>query len=504
MPRIFAEYLSGRGIWAIAEGLTADGVPSPSGHDPARNRHRIGVAWSKGAVRAILLNPRYTGRQVWNKQRKEEILLDVEDVAAGHETKMRWNTKADWIWSQAVVHEPLVEDEVFRQVQELFAARGRTPAERKVRPASRPYALRGLMTCGLCGRKMESLWANERAHYRCRYPREYAASRALDHPKNVILREDVILPTLDRWLASLFDEEHRDATIDALAEHQVNPVEDARLEAARRRLQDCDHRLAKYRAGLEAGMDATLVAQWTAEVNLERRAAEIELQPAPAKTHRLTREEIATIVDSLRSAYALLRRADSASKAAVYQELGLRMTFRPSERLLLASVTPGIGISSCPRGDSHHIHMDCERGTRARMTVCWSSGGLCRLLAPGRRWGSGGPPGGGRLGRCDQGELPGAGAHGDLKLATHCGDVLLEDAQGDVAGAFDRGDPGLADSDALGKLSLGQPRAFAQRRQPSGQAQLVLDDGHAIGRAGGGQDLLLPRFHAHLLVLPFF
>ncbi|MBK5307781.1 MAG: recombinase family protein [Frankiaceae bacterium] len=351
VARIFAEYLRGQGIWAIAEGLTADGVPSPSGHDPARNRHRIGIAWSKGAVRAILLNPRYTGRQVWNKQRKEEILLDVEDVAAGHETKMRWNTKDDWIWSQGVVHQPLVEDEVFQQVQALFAARGRTPTERKNRPAVRPYALRGLMTCGLCGRKMESLWANERAHYRCRYPREYAASRALDHPKNVILREDLVLPTLDRWLASLFDEEHRDATIDAMAQHQANPVEDARVEAARRRIEDCNKRLAKYRAALEAGMDAALVAQWTAEVEFERRAAEIEQQPAPVPTHRLSRDEIAGIVDGLRSAYALLRRADSASKTAVYKELGLRLTFQPSQKLLLASVTPGIGISSCPRGD---------------------------------------------------------------------------------------------------------------------------------------------------------
>ncbi|MET8312041.1 recombinase family protein [Micromonospora sp. NPDC005173] len=27
---------------------------------------------------AILTNPRYTGRQVWNKQRTGEVLLDVE------------------------------------------------------------------------------------------------------------------------------------------------------------------------------------------------------------------------------------------------------------------------------------------------------------------------------------------------------------------------------------------------------------------------------------------
>jgi site-specific DNA recombinase len=45
--RIFAEYLSGRGLFAIAEALTRDRVPSPSAHDPARNRHREGRAWSK-------------------------------------------------------------------------------------------------------------------------------------------------------------------------------------------------------------------------------------------------------------------------------------------------------------------------------------------------------------------------------------------------------------------------------------------------------------------------
>jgi hypothetical protein len=39
----------------------------------------------------ILANPRYTGRQVWNKQRKDEVLIDVEDVALGHTTKMRRN-----------------------------------------------------------------------------------------------------------------------------------------------------------------------------------------------------------------------------------------------------------------------------------------------------------------------------------------------------------------------------------------------------------------------------
>ena len=60
VKRIFEEYITGSGIGAIAERLNREGVPSPSGHDPARNRHRASAngAWGKSAVRAILHNPR--------------------------------------------------------------------------------------------------------------------------------------------------------------------------------------------------------------------------------------------------------------------------------------------------------------------------------------------------------------------------------------------------------------------------------------------------------------
>jgi hypothetical protein len=78
-------------------------VTSPAAHDPERNRHRSRVARNKFAVRAILINPRYTGYQVWNKQRKDEVLIDVEDVALGHTTKLPWNDNGTWLWSDKVV-----------------------------------------------------------------------------------------------------------------------------------------------------------------------------------------------------------------------------------------------------------------------------------------------------------------------------------------------------------------------------------------------------------------
>jgi site-specific DNA recombinase len=155
VQRIFREYLSGRGIFAIAEGLTSEGVPSPSAYDPARNRHRCGVAWSKGAIRVILTNPRYTGRQVWNKQRKDEVLIDVNDVALGHVSKLRWNDKANWVWSAATVHDPLVDTEPFERAQQVLQAHGRGRSERTRMRTTHRYVLRGMLYCVLCERRIQ-------------------------------------------------------------------------------------------------------------------------------------------------------------------------------------------------------------------------------------------------------------------------------------------------------------------------------------------------------------
>ncbi|APU15308.1 recombinase family protein [Actinoalloteichus fjordicus] len=104
--RIFTEYVAGWGIFAIAEALTRDDIASPSAHNRSRNPHRSGIAWFKGAIRTILANSRYTGRQVWNKQRKDEALVDVDDVALGHVSKIRRNDPGKGL-VDTVVHEPL-------------------------------------------------------------------------------------------------------------------------------------------------------------------------------------------------------------------------------------------------------------------------------------------------------------------------------------------------------------------------------------------------------------
>ncbi|MBI1843821.1 MAG: recombinase family protein [Actinobacteria bacterium] len=163
MQRIFARFLDGDGLHRIATDLTRAGILSPSAHDPSRNSHRVGSrgAWAKSAVRAILANPRYTGHQVWNKQRRDEVLVDVEDVGLGHESKMRWNDKSQWVWSEQPVHEALVDIETFEAAQSQFGRTTRTA--RRTPSPGRHYLLSGIMRCGLCGRRMQAQWNHDKA-----------------------------------------------------------------------------------------------------------------------------------------------------------------------------------------------------------------------------------------------------------------------------------------------------------------------------------------------------
>jgi hypothetical protein len=110
-------------------------------------------AWAKSAVRAILRTPRYTGDQVWGHQRRDEVLLDVNDVA-GHVSRMRWNDPGRWIWSTQPTHQPLVDQATFRAVQARIATRP-PHSSRTRRATTRPYLLRGRLHCVLCQRRLQ-------------------------------------------------------------------------------------------------------------------------------------------------------------------------------------------------------------------------------------------------------------------------------------------------------------------------------------------------------------
>ena len=345
--RIFREYLAGRGLFAIAEALTRDRVPSPSQHDAARNPHRSGEGWAKSAVRAILRNPRYTGRQVWNKQRKDEILLDVNDVARGYETRMRWNDTRQWVWSETLAHEPLVSVGDFEAAQAIMADAGRArQASHETRQrVCHPYVLRGRLYCGFCYRRMQGQYSHGAAYYRCRYPKEYALASHVRHPGNVYLREAEVLPAIDKWLSVIFAPHRLAQTIREMQAAQppaatgpAEPDQDTRAIIA-----DCDARLARYQATLDAGADPQAVAEWTRQVKAERAAALARdaSQARSKPVRQLTEDDIDALITALGNLRDVIRDAGAAEKAAIYDQLDLKVTFKPGETKIRAQVTIG-------------------------------------------------------------------------------------------------------------------------------------------------------------------
>ncbi|MFI7453680.1 recombinase family protein [Nonomuraea sp. NPDC049714] len=347
---IFSEFLKGRGYLDIAEDLTLQGILSPSASDPGRNKHRDQLAWSKYAVRVILTNPRYTGHQVWNRQRKDEVLLDIENVALGTTTKQRWNTKDQWIWSEHPVHDAIVSVEEYQRVQEVLSKRAHGQFSHRPHPTRRPYAFRGVLFCGYCERRMQGNWNNHQAYYRCRFPAQYAIVNQLDHPKVVYLREAEILDEVDGWLGTEFGPKSLERTLAAMAEQAIDPNE-AALIGLRKRLSKCDRKLGQYRSALDAGGDPIEISSWINETKSERARLEGELKAVPA-AQRISVAEIRSMIEEVGDLVRLVADADPDDKAELYNQLGLKLTYYPEKQYVEARIKP----------EPPHVRAVCVRG----------------------------------------------------------------------------------------------------------------------------------------------
>lgn len=161
------------------------------------------------------------------------------------------------------------------------------------------------------------------------------------------LREDKVIPRLDAWLAKLFDPANLDSTCEALAiAGNVDDAAEARLEAARRQIADCGSRLANYRAALDAGADATIVAGWMADVQGERLRAEIDVRKA-VPGGQMTKEQVRTLVLALHDIASVLATADLKLKAEVYSELGVSVSYDHVHRIVRAEARP---VNRCANG----------------------------------------------------------------------------------------------------------------------------------------------------------
>jgi site-specific DNA recombinase len=164
---MFRQRLAGHSVASIARHLNERGIPCPSSADPDRNRHRTRSAWTLRTVAVILANPRYTGRQTWNRR------------ATGTEGPA--STPA---LSAKAAHPALITEQDFVDAQQVRAARPAGDGQ------TRRFALAGLIHCGVCDRRLDSHWNHGRPTYRCRHGHTSTQRTGQPRPKTLYLRED--------------------------------------------------------------------------------------------------------------------------------------------------------------------------------------------------------------------------------------------------------------------------------------------------------------------------
>lgn len=161
--RIFADYLSGRSLSAIATGLNKEAIPAPRD----RTQHGLKTGWSLGTIRSILHNSRYAGVQTFNERRWVKV----------PGTNKRRAIKKDASEVIRVVREDLriIDEQTWERTQErLQTIRATYTKNNEGKPKGRAhgamsfYPFSGLLVCGACKSQMVVRGGQaERRYYFC-------------------------------------------------------------------------------------------------------------------------------------------------------------------------------------------------------------------------------------------------------------------------------------------------------------------------------------------------
>jgi site-specific DNA recombinase len=149
--RIYAWYaIEGLSQRKIARRLNAEGVPAPA---TTRRQFRDGrrPRWGKSTVRRILLDPAYVG-ETWALR---------WEAQPGRNPRLR--DPSEWLRLPDGITPAIVERSLWLLAQE----RMRQNRGERTRNERRPYLLRGLIRCAVCGRRLWPDAEHGRRTYRC-------------------------------------------------------------------------------------------------------------------------------------------------------------------------------------------------------------------------------------------------------------------------------------------------------------------------------------------------
>ncbi len=324
----------GWGCKAIADHLNRPGgPPSPNHVDTSRN---VRGDWAKSSLRAILKNPTYTGRIVWNRL----------DFAAQREAggTARLRPQEEWVIAD-VEHEALISDELFAAAQAGFEKRSRkTSGPRNGRS---PYLLAGMVSCA-SGHQPLAMYGRRRkdhVYMTCDYGRAYgneAADQIDGHGRWLYLREDNLLPLIETFFAErIFGPMRIDKLEQQLRTHErsTRHTEDGSRTRITKELASLDDRIGKLIDALENGLDAEQIRRRLATLQKAKEKAEIELRtltPTPADLDSPGAIELLSRVPDLSQA---MRCGTPEMKRQLFEAFGLQITYdRARNHISIAAV----------------------------------------------------------------------------------------------------------------------------------------------------------------------
>jgi len=318
---------------ALADRLNQPGgPPSPTHVDSSRN---LRGHWAASTIRAMLKNPVYTGRIVWNR-------LDfTEAKKSGGGARSR--AKEEWVVTEDA-HLPLVTDETFEAAQDRFTKKVRAKGSSQTK---RFYLLAGMVRC-CAGHQPLSMNGKARKghhYYACAYSTSYgdtAATEAHAGPKWIYVRED----KLERLVLSFFEQrifgplrvQKLSKQIRAEAKGRKR---DGKLTGTRIRQQvaDLDRKIKAQVIAIEEGVEPEIVSERIAELRGQKEALEVTLNDL-GDSHDDTEEaELVARLESLPDLSESLRNASPQIKRQVFEAFDLQIAFDKREGRVEISAT---------------------------------------------------------------------------------------------------------------------------------------------------------------------
>ena len=392
--------------WRVVEKLTLgqiadrlnlepDHYPPPE-PIPGRGRRPVGQ-WTKGSVRDVLSNPKYTGHMVYNRRK-------IRRPSRGIPGKV--NPRSEWIWSSRPTHEPLTTRAIFDAGAPLSASkqRSRPGSGLNRHPATaHTYRLRSYVICDLCGRrlygKVRRITGGGFKYYACeKIPARHAERNWYPtHPKSLWVREDKLLTVVRSFFARRIFAADRQLFLDQPRAADPTSRHTARMQALQTRAAELQRQQANLVQELREHRsygDQDIDRQWRNQLRdsfatVTKQIADIDAQveALTASQAQVTDPGDPDLLNQLPVGAADLARVPEELERALFDAFQLQLRYHQPTRTLTVRVTLDAKmIKNLAEVSEAAIHRDVDNQSKTTTSATDTAKDASSLVrsAPGR------------------------------------------------------------------------------------------------------------------------